>query len=106
MTAGAGARRHCQLYDANVTRYQCVAVFSRAAAAVGAPGPDNVPPGLVVLSSMDSSSGSAMFFLNDLMPLAKSPINPLILLPPPNRTRITASTTNQCQMLKLPITPP
>src|SRR5271156_2095216 len=47
-----------------------------------------------------------MFFLNDLMPLAKSPISPLILLPPPNSTRITASTTNQCQMLKLPIIPP
>ena len=45
-----------------------------------------------------------MFFLNDLMPLAKSPIRVLILLLPPNRSRTTASTISQCQMLKLPMT--
>src|ERR1700761_1758027 len=79
---------------------------SRLVVAGCAPGPARDPPALEAVSSIDASSGSAMFFLKDLMPLAKSPINPLILLPPPNSTRITASTTNQCQMLKLPIRPP
>ena len=49
--------------------------------------------------------GSAMFFLKDLMPLAKSPIR-LLTLPPPNSSSTTSSTTIQCQMLKLPINPP
>src|SRR6201747_1518323 len=66
------------------------------------PGPEIVPGGLSAVASMDASGSSAMFFLNDLMPLAKSPIKPLTL-PLPNSSRTTISTTSQCQMLKLPI---
>src|SRR5580704_2936567 len=64
-----------------------------------------VPAGFSALASIEASSGSAMFFLNDLIPLAKSPIR-LLTLPPPNSRSTTSSTTIQCQMLKLPIVPP
>src|SRR5580658_1407948 len=82
------------------------AVFAPAGAPVGAagalaPGPVMVPAGFSALASIEASSGSAMFFLNDLMPLAKSPIR-LLTLPPPNSSKTTSSTTIQCQMLKLP----
>jgi hypothetical protein len=52
-----------------------------------------------------ASSSSAIVFLNDLMPLAKSPIS-VLTLPLPNSSRTTISTTIQCQMLKLPMIPP
>ena len=68
-------------------------------------GPEIVPGGLSADSSIEASSPSAMFFLNDLMPFAKSPIR-LLTLPPPNSSNTTSSTTIQCQMLKLPIKPP
>ena len=68
-------------------------------------GPAIVPVGLSALASMEASSPSAMFFLKDLMPFAKSPIR-LLTLPPPNSSNTTSSTTIQCQMLKLPISPP
>jgi hypothetical protein len=55
-------------------------------------------------AAIDASfSSSFMFFLNDLMPLARSPIKPLIFDPPPKSSRMTSSTTSQCQMLKVPM---
>src|SRR5262249_3225389 len=42
-------------------------------------------------------------FLNDLMPLAKSPISSEILPRPPNSKRPTASTMIQCQTLIEPM---
>ena len=58
--------------------------------------------GFSALASIEASVSSAMFFLNDLMPLAKSPMRVLILLPP-NSSITTSSTISQCQMLKLPM---
>src|ERR1700739_3032488 len=50
-----------------------------------------------------SASSSAMPLLKALMPLATSPIMSEILPRPPNTTRSTAPTINQCQMLKEPM---
>ena len=57
--------------------------------------------GLGGLASAFSSSD--MPFLNDLMPLAKSPISSEILPRPPNNSRPTANTMIQCQMLIEPM---
>src|SRR5215213_10100673 len=94
----------------NRTHYRDAVVSRCGCAACAAPGPVIVPPAvedgcLSALASIEASSSSDMFFLNDLMPLAKSPIR-LLTLPPPNSSRTTSSTTSQCQMLKLPINPP
>ena len=76
-------------------------------------GPGMLPAGWVpgaggaASAAMEASfSSSFMFFLKDLMPLARSPIRPLILDPPPKSSRITSSTTSQCQMLKVPMWSP
>src|SRR3954453_8087326 len=55
------------------------------------------------LGSSSAFSSSDKPFLNDLMPLAKSPINSEILPRPPNSNRPTASTMIQCQILMEPI---
>src|SRR5215470_8341830 len=52
-----------------------------------------------LLSGSSAFSSSDKPFLNDLMPLAKSPISSEILPRPPNNSRPTASTMIQCQML-------
>ncbi len=61
-----------------------------AAGAIGAFGAAIDPAGRSV-ASIETSPSSAMFFLNALMPLAKSPIS-VLTLPPPNNTRMIAST--------------
>src|SRR4051812_10397819 len=55
------------------------------------------------LGSSSAFSSSDKPFLNDLMPLAKSPISSEILPRPPNSNRPTASTMIQCQILMEPI---
>src|SRR5712691_10596213 len=56
-----------------------------------------------VLAGSSAFSSSDRPFLNDLMPLAKSPISSEILPRPPNNSRPTASTMIQCQMLIEPM---
>ena len=56
-------------------------------------------------ASIEASVSSAMFFLKDLMPFAKSPIK-VLTLPLPNSSSTTRSTTIQCQRLNVPIVPP
>ena len=72
-------------------------------------GPEMLPAGPVpgaggaLSAAMEASfSSSFMFCLKDLMPLARSPMSPLIL-PLPKSSRTTSSTTSQCQMLKEPM---
>src|ERR1700704_6791113 len=55
------------------------------------------------LGASSAFSSSDKPFLNDLMPLAKSPISSEILPRPPNSNRPTASTMIQCQILMEPI---
>src|SRR5207247_6298831 len=62
--------------------------------------------GSVLGGSTSGFSSSARPFLNDLMPLAKSPIKSEILPRPPNSSRPTARTRIQCQMLIEPIRKP
>src|SRR5215472_569683 len=59
-----------------------------------------------LLAGSSAVSSSAKPFLNDLMPLAKSPIRSEILPRPPNSSRPTAKTRIQCQMLIEPIANP
>src|SRR5262249_13858902 len=56
-----------------------------------------------VLAGSSGFSSSARPFLNDLMPLAKSPIRSEILPRPPNSKRPTANTIIQCQTLIEPM---
>src|SRR5262249_32565917 len=59
--------------------------------------------GSVLTGSVSAFSSSVSPFLNDLMPLAKSPISSEILPRPPNSSRPTARTRIQCQMLIEPM---
>src|SRR5438067_13093492 len=59
--------------------------------------------GSVLTGSVSAVSSSESPFLNDLMPLAKSPISSEILPRPPNSNSPTARTRIQCQMLIEPI---
>src|SRR5437588_128918 len=56
-----------------------------------------------LLAGSSALSSSDRPFLNDLMPLAKSPISSEILPRPPNSSSPTASTMIQCQMLIEPM---
>src|SRR5438874_2434254 len=56
-----------------------------------------------VLTVSSALSSSAKPFLNDLMPLAKSPISSEILPRPPNSRSTTAPAMIQCQMLSEPM---
>src|SRR5204862_2773144 len=62
--------------------------------------------GSVLTGSVSGFSSSVSPFLNDLMPLAKSPISSEILPRPPNRRRTMTPTTTQCQRLNPPISNP
>src|SRR5436189_5269511 len=59
--------------------------------------------GSALAGSASAFSSSAKPFLNDLMPLAKSPIRSEILPRPPNSNSPTARTRIQCQTLIEPI---
>src|SRR5437588_8221099 len=59
--------------------------------------------GSVLTESVSALSSSVRPFLNDLMPLAKSPISSEILPRPPNSRSATPRTRIQCQMLIEPI---
>src|SRR5437588_4424650 len=56
-----------------------------------------------VLTGSSALSSSTKPFLNDLMPLAKSPISSEILPRPPNSRSTTAPAMIQCQMLSEPM---
>src|SRR5579864_1265273 len=58
---------------------------------------------LLAGASAFAVSSSARPFLNDLMPLATSPIRSETLPRPPNSKSPTARTISQCQMLKPPM---
>jgi hypothetical protein len=61
-----------------------------------------VAAGGALSASEASGSSSFMFFLKDLMPVARSPMR-LLILPLPKSSSTTSSTMSQCQMLKEPM---